>query len=369
MKHLTVMIKPASSLCNMRCRYCFYEDVSQSRAIPSYGMMSAETADALIARVAAAVESGGSITFAFQGGEPLLAGMDFFRFFIDQSQKKLSHLRINYSLQTNGVLLDAEWCQFLYQNHFLVGLSLDGYAELHNKNRIDAGGKESYTKVINAKKLLDDFKVEYNILTVLTSEAARRPQRIWKFIKEEKISFVQFVPCLDELHPEKKNPWALTPRRFFEFYNQLFLLWREEVLKGNYISVKLFDDLVNLFVRQQVTACGINGQCNPQFIIEADGGVYPCDFYVLDEYLVGNIHQSAINEIASHPKNTDFVCSRKQLPDACNSCRYRQACGGGCKRMEQAMYVDASGYCGLQHFLDAHLSELCHIGSILLNYR
>lgn len=369
MKQLSVMIKPASSLCNMRCRYCFYADVSSARTIPSYGLMSRETATSVIKNIFVDLQDGDSLAIAFQGGEPTLAGLDFYMFFVEEVLRQPAKVKVSWALQTNGLVLDEAWCTFLKKHHFLVGLSLDGYAALHNNNRLDDKQHGTYSQVMRSKQLMDKCGVEYNILCVLTNETARYPQKIWKFILDEHIRYIQFIPCLDELNAETKSPWALQPKRFHSFYAALASLWEKEVQRGNYVSVKLFDDIVNLYVRGQVTACGFNGQCQPQFVIEADGGVYPCDFYVLDEYRSGSLTDTSIKDTYDALLNCGFLHSRKQLPAPCAGCRYLKACGGGCKRMQGNMYVDADGFCGFRQLLDDRLDELCRAGSMLLGRR
>lgn len=359
MKHLSVMIKPASSLCNMRCRYCFYADVSRARDVASYGVMTDETTRALVATVYRDLEDGDHITFAFQGGEPTLAGLAFFKRFVEAVKQQQAKAKVSWALQTNGILLDNDWCEFLKRNRFLVGLSLDCNGALHNTNRLDEKGHGSFSRVMAAKRLMDKCQVDYNVLCVLTNEAALHPQKIWKFILNENIRYVQFIPCLDDLDSSAENALALTPKRFHSFYSALFPLWQKQVEQGNYISVKLFDDIAHLFVHGQVTSCGLHGRCAPQSVIEADGGIFPCDFYVLDQYWLGDIQTTTLRQAFEKTEETGFLDSRKHPPQACAKCRYQRMCGGGCKRMEQSVYVDQTGFCGYQHLLDDRLEALC----------
>lgn len=366
MKHLSVMIKPASSLCNLRCQYCFYADVSAQRAVPSHGVMTGDTCRAMIGNLFSELADGDEVTIAFQGGEPTLAGLDYFRTFTRHVQAQGKKVRVAYALQTNGILLDEEWAVFLRENRFLVGLSLDGYAEKHNQYRLDAQGKGTFAQVLAAKRLMDEHRVEYNLLCTLTNDLARHPQKVWGFILEEDVRFIQFTPCLGGLDGAPDD-WRLTPRRFHGFYAQLFSLWRQAAQKGNYVSVKLFDDIVNLFVRREVTACGLQGQCQLQNIVEADGSVYPCDFYVLDRYRGGNLAQEPLSEIQPRLEQTGFLTSRQTLPAACGACRYKQACQGGCKRLATAMCVGETGFCGYRQLLDDIGEELCRVGRWLLS--
>ncbi len=366
MKQVSVMIKPASGLCNYRCQYCFYADVASLREVKSYGVMTTETTKGVLQNLFCDLSDGDTLAVAFQGGEPTLAGLGYFTEFARLAKRLRPGVRVSYALQTNGSQLDEAWCRFLKQHHFLVGLSLDGYAEAHNRYRVDENGAGTYAQVLHAKKLLENAGVEYNVLCTLTNELARHPQKIWNTLLQLKIKYVQFTPCLGRLEEGQQDEWALTPQRFAAFYQSIFALWKAEVEKGNYISVKLFDDIVNLLLRHEVTACGLHGYCQLQYIVEADGGAYPCDFYVLDRYYGGNLARQPLHEIAEQLKNTGFLQSRAELPAPCAGCRYFALCHGGCKRLQQAMYVDDDGYCGYRQLLDTIGQPLCDIGSRLL---
>ena len=180
MKHNTFLVKPASSLCNLRCRYCFYDDVSNSRACKNMGLLSHEMAGELVEKAFAATEEGGSVHFLFQGGEPTLAGLDFFRFFLETERSMQRNISVFHSIQTNGICLDEEWASFFKANSFLVGLSLDGTQENHDLYRLDAAGQGTWDKVTHALALLDAYRVETNLLCVVTGQLARKPQRAFK---------------------------------------------------------------------------------------------------------------------------------------------------------------------------------------------
>ena len=371
MKQYSIMIKPASSLCNMRCSYCFYSDISEKRAIPSYGIMEKETTEKMVEHLFVTLKKGDRISIAFQGGEPTLAGLSYFEHFIDTVKRFNKGVEVAYALQTNGLLLDEKWCAFLKENHFLVGLSVDGYRELHNAYRLDGKGKGTFDQVMAGKKHLDKAKVDYNILATLTNQLARHPQRVFRFLKEEKVRYVQFTPCLGELKKEKtENPeeeWALTPKRFHSFYRDLYTLWKKEVFQGNYISIKLFDDIVNLFIRGEVTSCGLHGVCQIHYVVEGNGQVYPCDFYVIDEFFGGDFQEENIEEIERKLADTGFLSADKREEKLCKTCKYQPVCKGGCKRMASSMYVDAKGnFCGYRALLDDIGEDLCMVGTKML---
>jgi uncharacterized protein len=363
MKRLSLLIKPASSLCNMRCRYCFYYDIGEHRQTRSYGIMSSDTMKRIIGNVSRDLDDRDEITFAFQGGEPALAGLDWFREFTEtvasHTNLRGRDVKVHYALQTNGLLIDDPWASFLKEHDFLVGLSIDGGKKFHDKNRPGADGKGTFDLCIQSKKLLEKYKVEYNILCVLTNELAAEPDKVWRFIKEEKIGFIQFIPCLEGLDEQKASAFALRPARFASFYSGLYYRWMKELENRSYISVKLFDDTANLFFRGLPTACGIDGRCHPQYVVEADGSTYPCDFYVLDNYNTGNLKDHTLRELFDTGTMRAFLEERRELPELCLSCAYLKMCNGGCKRMRTVMYYGAGGtVCGYKTFLDKCLKPL-----------
>ena len=364
MKHISVMLKPASSLCNLRCRYCFYAEVSDSREIRSFGVMERETASKIAASIFSCLDSGDEVNLAFQGGEPTLAGLDFFRFFVSEVERVRGKIKVSYALQTNGTLLDEEWCRFFKEQRFLIGLSLDAMQAIHDRNRVDASGKGTYARVMAARALLEKHCVEYNVLTVLTNALARHPQQVWSWLCRENIRYVQFIPCLGELCGGATR-FSLTPERFASFYSQLFRLWSADFEKGRYRSVKLFDDLVNLLADGSRNACGLTGQCMPQIVVEADGSVYPCDFYALDEYRVGNLAEEPVDTIYTKAAMAAFRARPTEALKLCESCRCAPICGGGCPRMRREVCgAPDAGSCGYRSFLDQCIPELRNIASL-----
>ena len=318
--------------------------------------MTRQTAKSLIQNVFCDLDMGDVLTFAFQGGEPGLAGLDFFAYFVDTAKKASDEkIKIHYAFQTNGLMIDEHWCGFFKENNFLVGLSLDGFAALHNKNRVDSLGKGTYARVMAAKKLMDMHKVEYNVLSVLTAESSRRAGRIWDFVMQEGIRYIQFIPCLPPLSDD--SVYALSGERFYRFYSDLFLYWKKEVGKGNRIVIRFFEDIAHLYLMGRAVTCGLGGRCSPQIVVEADGGVYPCDFYVLDEYRVGNLTKQTLREVFEAVVGSGFL-KFAPMPDRCLDCPYSKWCRGGCKRMRNAVYGTP---CGMRMFLDEHLRELLSV--------
>lgn len=366
MKHISILIKPASSLCNLRCKYCFYANVSSLREIRSYGRMKNDITEKMIENIYADLEDGDELTLAFQGGEPTLAGLTYFKNLTRMVEEQEKRVIVHYAIQTNGIVINEQWCQFLKQHNFLVGLSIDGHPLYHDMNRLDPRGRGTFQKVLHTKHLFDQYEIQYNILCVLTEQLAGEVNKVFKFLLEEKIEFVQFIPCLDDLQSNTKHNYGLTPGRFASFYHQLLKLWLAELQKHHYVSVKLFDDIVNLLVHKQVTSCGILGNCSVQYVIEADGSVYPCDFYVLDQFRMGYIQEKTLRELFEQEISHKFMCEKAPLQSYCQKCPFFNICRGGCKRMKDAVYVqEGIDFCGYQSLLKEFIPEIPNILNLL----
>ncbi|GCF94182.1 radical SAM/SPASM domain-containing protein [Enterococcus florum] len=366
MKHLSVLIKPASALCNIRCTYCFYADISSLRDVRSFGRMNAETAEKMIENIYCDLEAGDRLTLTFQGGEPTLAGLAYFKQIVSLIQRQAKQVQVEYCLQTNGMIINEQWCVFLKENQFLVGLSIDGYSAFHDRYRLDPKGRGTFQRVLKTKQLFDDYKINYNVLCVLTDALADEPEKIFQFIVEQKIEYIQFIPCLDELEAQTKSDYALSPRSFAYFYKRLLELWLDYLGHKNYVSIKLFDDLLNLLVNHQTTACGILGNCQIQYVIEADGSVYPCDFYVLDKYRLGYIQHQTLRELFEQDLSKLFVSEKPVTSSYCRSCPFFKMCRGGCKRMKDAIYVnEQEEFCGYQEVLKSFVPKIPAILAML----
>ncbi|WP_445238932.1 SPASM domain-containing protein [Lacticaseibacillus paracasei] len=357
-KSVSILIKPASSLCNLRCKYCFYADVSSLRKVKSFGRMKLETVDSLIENVFVDLNDGDQLTIAFQGGEPTLAGLRYYQYFLAEIKKQTKKVAVHYAIQTNGMVINDAWCNLLKEHNFLVGLSIDGTPIYHDLNRVDVRGRGTFYRVMQTKKLFDQYDIEYNVLCVLTNPLAKHAKKVFDFFQQNHVKYVQFIPCLDEMNATSRSSYALTPERFASFYQTYFRLWFDQLQKGGYQSVKLFDDVINQFVHGRRTACGLDGQCQVQYVIEADGSVYPCDFFAVDQYRLGYIQDKTLRELFSQPNTLNFLQMERKLPIYCENCPFKLYCCGGCRRMKDAMYVNHEGsFCGYQQLLSVLLQE------------
>ena len=335
MPNISVMIKPASGSCNMRCKYCFYHSLTKTRQIADYGVMSISTAQKVINSAFKLANSDG-VYFAFQGGEPLLAGKDFFRKFTDYVNKRnVNNATVTYALQTNGTLIDDEWAEIFKSNRFLVGLSLDGDKD-NNLYRMDANYAPVFNKVDAAASLLQKAGVDFNILSVVTGHSANNIEQIYRYFTSRGYKYLQFIPCLRPFGDASESPLYMTPSQYEEYLIRLFNLYVKDYVDGNYTSIRHFDNMVRLFLGERAEQCGMEGHCAHQFVVEANGNVYPCDFYCVDEWLLGNIADKDLYELSHCQKAIDFIKESLPVEDRCKSCHFYRVCrGGGCKRNRQ----------------------------------
>lgn len=329
---LSLLIKPASGLCNLRCRYCFYADEMNHRQTPSFGVMSRDTFCRILQR--AFDDAPDSLSIAFQGGEPTLAGLEFYQNAVSDLQRlNTCNIPVHLSMQTNGMALDEQWAEFLGKNHFLVGLSLDGTKELHDRNRVDPAGLGTFDAVLDRAKLLRHYGVEFNILTVVTGATAGSIGKIYRFFEREGLRYQQYIPCLDPLTAQRGTmDYSLTPKKYEHFLKTLFDNWYRDIKAGTPCYNRYFENLVGMLLRQPPESCGMLGHCGEQNVIEADGSVYPCDFYVLDQYKLGNLRDDSFREIRRRRQEIGFIDASMQVAPECRRCKWYPLCRGGCRR-------------------------------------
>ncbi len=351
MPPLTLLIKPASSLCNLGCRYCFYHSIAEKRSVQNFGLMSPVLLENLVEKALHYADQ--VCTFAFQGGEPTLAGLDFYRLLLELQEKYNSKkVQIFNTLQTNGTLITEEWAKFFGENRFLVGLSLDGPKEIHDYHRMDANGKGTFNRVINTARLFSKYRVEFNILTVVNRQVARHPAQVYQFFKRQGFRHLQFIPCLDPLTEEPgAYPHSLSPDDYGCFLITLFELWYQDLTRGDFYSIQLFDNFVEMLQGYPPEVCGFSGMCTVSFVIEGNGNVYPCDFYASDRWCLGNITNSDFAALRETPLARQFIESSKPVAPQCESCRWYGLCRGGCRRHREPFH---EGKPVLNYFCAAH---------------
>lgn len=344
---LYIMMKPASGQCNLRCRYCFYADEAARREIPSYGVMSLETLDNIIDKAYAAGEA--ACTFVFQGGEPTLRGLSFFEELIRlQRPHRERGLYITNTIQTNGLLIDEVWAAFLARNQFLVGLSLDGPQALNDALRVDAAGGGSYERICRAARMLQQAGAPFNIVTVVTKGLAGRAKEVYRSYLQNGWNYLQFIPCLDP-YSEKPGgrPYSLTPEAYGDFLCTLFDEWYQDAARGRIVYIRYFENILGMLLGFPPESCGVCGLCAKEYVIEADGSVYPCDFYMMDDYRLGNINTDSFSRLDANPRQRQFLQRAAEGVEGCISCRWKMLCGGGCVRnRDNGQKIGQNYYCG-----------------------
>jgi uncharacterized protein len=362
---ISVLIKPASSKCNLSCAYCFYHDVAKNRTEADFGFMSLEIIEVIIRKVLQFAS--GYATFSFQGGEPTLCGIDFFKSVV-RLQKKLNihNVSINSCIQTNGISIDSEWAEFLHDNNFLVGLSLDGPQDVHDRYRVDAKGRGTHEKVVQTSELFDKYKVEYNILFVVTDETALHPDALYDFYQKKNFNFLQFMPCIDPAESGRGvHGYSLHPQQYAVFLKHFFDRWSADFMGGREISIRYFDNLVRMVMGNPPETCSMRGSCGCQFVFEADGSVYPCDFYVTDQWKLGSIHERELPGLYDSANCRRFIDNSLSIDPACKICQWQSLCRGGCRRDRENMLtgkLERNYYCeSFREFLEYAYPRLLDI--------
>lgn len=339
---VSVMLKPSSSLCNLKCEYCFYSSLADERSKYSMGMMSEKTALNTI-KSALSFAKGTDVYFTFQGGEPLLRGIDFYKNFVSLvNESNTEHSKIHYCMQTNGTLIDSEYAQLFKENGFLVGVSLDGDSEL-NSYRLYPDGSPSFDDVMRSISLLKEYGVSFNVLSVLTKRTANEFKRAYRFFKSNNLRYMQFIPCLRPLKSDYDESLFMDCDDYYTFLNRGFNIYFNDYMRGEYSSIRSFDNYIALINGHNAEQCGMNGFCSTQFVVEGDGSVYPCDFYCTDEWYLGNINEESFDKLYRSERAVEFMKESFAVSDRCRQCEYFNLCrGGGCKRNRQDMdYCEA----------------------------
>lgn len=347
----SILIKPASANCNMDCEYCFYKCLSSNREEYSKGFMTEETLEKLIIQAIDYAE--GCVAFAFQGGEPTLAGISFFKKAVKlQKEHNTKHIKIENTIQTNGMLIDEEWAEFLSENHFLVGLSLDGPKKVHDMYRRGVNGGDSFLRVMKTVELFNKYKVAYNILSVVTREAACKASYIYSFFKKQGFSFLQFIPCMDEVNRRREgeiSPYAVTPGKYGDFLCNIFDLWYQDYMNGADINIRMFSNAAQMAAGYPAEECGMEGCCSCYFAVEGDGSVYPCDFYCTDYWKLGTVDEP-FEKLRLSEKAEDFIRQSAEQNEKCRSCPHISLCRGGCRRWRE----NSQGGLGLNRLCEAY---------------
>ncbi len=389
---LHVVAKPIGPVCNLDCEYCFYLekqalfDAGEQYRMPNH-VLSAFIAGYISSQPAPAVE------FVWQGGEPTLLGIDFFRRVVELQKPFAKGRTITNSLQTNGTLLTDEWCRFLKKNNFMVGISLDGPKEIHDRYRKDRKGRGTFDKVMKGLMLLQKHKVEYNVLACVARDTAAKPLEVYRFLKKAGVEFIQFTPIV-ERKPDPQiaalglrladpaaldsregqgevTPWSVEPEAWGDFLIAIFEEWvRNDV--GS-VFVMNFEWALNAWIGNPSPVCVHATQCGRSLVIEHNGDIYACDHCVYPQYRLGNILTDALPRMTAKSLKAGFgVAKETALPRWCRECEALGACRGGCPKHrfagtyheEPGLHYLCAGY--RKFFL--HIRKYMHVMTQLLEH-
>ena len=325
----SLLIKPASAVCNLDCEYCFYLDreADPYKALPAR-RMTEETLERLVDTYL--FYSYPQSFFAFQGGEPTLAGISFF--------EKLVHLQQQYgrngqivgnSLQTNAVLLDKNWCDLFRSYQWLLGISLDGPEDVNDRFRFNKEGRGTWKRVMESVELLKKNAVEFNILCVLSRANVDRPKDLYKFYRSIGIDNIQFIPLAEFDAAGNPLPFTITPEQYGRFLVEVFELWWPERRK---VRIRAFDNIAEAVAGQKPGTCTMHETCDSYVVVEYNGDVYPCDFFVESNWKLGNITLDSWAEIARRARRYSFASKKTLAHPECQVCEYQAICHGGCPK-------------------------------------
>ena len=384
-----VVAKPIGPLCNLDCEYCFY---LEKKALFGSGEQY-RMAEAILSRFIAnyiASQPTPVVEFVWQGGEPTLLGIDFFRRVIELQKPYAGQKTITNSLQTNGTLLTDEWCEFLKKHNFMTGISLDGPKEIHDRYRRDPNGKGTFEQVMRGLRLLQKHNVEYNVLACVARETANQPLDVYRFFRDEGIEFIQFSPVVERLPDECSarhglhlagppaldtveqqthvTPWTVIPEEYGDFLIAIYEEWvRHDVGK---IFVMNFEWALNAWIGNPSPVCIHAKQCGRSVVLEHNGDVYACDHCVYPHYRLGNVVTDALSNMVEKSRQSGFgITKETALPQCCEGCDVLAACRGGCPKhrfvktyyAEPGLHYLCPGYKNFFHHIPKYLRTMTQL--------
>jgi len=327
----SILVKPAGPDCNMACAYCYYLGKSSLFQNTKKHRMTDTMLQTMIRQVMK--QSRESVTFTWQGGEPSLMGLPFYQNALTYQQHYNRGQSVGNGFQTNGLLLDRSWATFFKKSHFLVGLSLDGPQHIHDHYRTMKNGHGSWSLVSDRAKLLLDTGVDVNALVVLNDYSVRFPEEIYLYFKELGFQYLQFIPCFESSPGEKQAdlPYSVAPQQYGHALCTLFDLWIQDFRAGQpTTSIRFFDSLFYTYVNLPPPDCSLLPECGTYIVIEYNGNVYSCDFFVEPDWYLGNISNTNVLDMLNSPQQQQFGRSKAHLSKNCRTCQWLIHCCGDC---------------------------------------
>lgn len=339
-----MMFKPVGAECNLGCSYCYYQD--KVRLYDEHSYLSMDCLEKVIKEYID-INASEQIVFDWHGGEPLLLGLDYFKKIVEIQRKYRGNKHIYNTVQTNATLLAADFAAFFKENNFLVGVSIDGPQDIHDKFRKDKGGNPTFLKVMRGVELLHRYAVDFNTLTTISKAGEGRGLEVYSFLKNIGSHYMQFMPVYEYVDsknniasPDDKQSalasWSVSPIEYGKFMCDIFDCWvRNDV--GSYF-VNLFDSTLANYCGMNPGTCVYSETCGANAVMEHNGDIYPCDHFVYPRYKLGNVKESSLREIVSSENATRFgIDKRNSLPAQCLRCEYYFACHGECPKHRFAM--------------------------------
>ena len=324
--------------------------------------MSLETMEKLIDRALAFVDQG-TIHFAFQGGEPTLIGLAFYEAFVKNvSLKQSKDQKVTYAIQTNGTTINDAWASFFKKHHFLVGVSVDGTQKHHDHYRPYANQKGTHKEIIKHIELLRNQEVETNVLSVVNNDFVDRFDEIYAYFKEKNFRYMQFIPeiaSFDHVFPSQH----LDQKHYAVFLKKVFDLWYQDIMNQRLTSIRYLDNMLLIYLGYEPESCDLKGVCSIQNVIEADGSIYPCDFYVTDPYRLGNVWDHSLEDVHQSVGSKNFIDESLERNDECYTCPWFSFCRTGCKRRRTIEHKDmyCEAYKEFFSYADERFKKLAHL--------
>lgn len=328
-KELSLLVKPVSADCNMRCHYCFYLRPHDPYRSEEHRRMDDLTLRSMISGYMKS--AGRTASFGWQGGEPLLAGLDFFKRVVAYQQRYGgSGQLVSNNLQTNGLLLNEAWAKFFKAYNFFIGISLDGPEAYHNAYRHTLDNTNGFDETMRGIETLRKHQVEFSLLTVINDITAKRPAELYQFFLKNGFHFLQFIPCVEfDREDQKVKGYSVKVEDYRDFLCQLFDLWFN---RGKpVVSIRLFENILAIYMGLEAEICAFRDRCGTYVVVEYNGDVYPCDFFVEEEWKAGNLCKTPIERIVDGERIKEFNRRKSVQSSGCDRCHWNFICHSGCQ--------------------------------------
>ena len=347
---MSVMLKTVSEDCNLACDYCYYSTCGGQVSQP-VRTMEPELMEKFIRQYMK--RSRGTAAFAWQGGEPLLAGLPFFERVVSlQAAYAPPNTMISNALQTNATLITESWARFFRTYHFLIGVSLDGPEPIHDTHRVTGSGKGSYQLVMRGVEHLRKAGVDFNILSVIHEDNVNEAEALIDFYREQKFEYIQFIPCMDFRSQESGLPgrYRITSEAYGSFLCRVFDQWYNDGKPD--LSIRIFDNMLAVLMNREAELCVHRESCPTMMVLESNGDAYPCDFFIDAEHRLGNIGETDLEEMLNNPGYEQFLSMKPDMNPACRTCHYVKFCHGGCPRNRN--WLDVNDYSQKDYFCESY---------------